>query len=68
MLLLNLGWIIAYLNRINLSAAIIPIAAEKSWDTGMQGYVLSAFFYGYAPFQLPIGWVVTRVGPKRPPR
>lgn len=35
---------------------------EFDWDSKMQGYILSSFFYGYIMTQLLGGWLATRVG------
>ena len=38
---------ISYIDRTNISVAIIPMAKEYGWDKGTQGLVLSSFFVGY---------------------
>jgi ACS family D-galactonate transporter-like MFS transporter len=64
--LLTVGVIIAYTDRINLSAALpqirmsFPISAEAS------GILLSAFFWAYTLLQTPAGWLVDRFGLKWP--
>lgn len=44
--------VLNYADRVNLSVAVIPMAAAFRWDAAAQGVVLSAFFWGYAPAQL----------------
>lgn len=44
--------VLNYADRVNLSVAVIPMAAAFRWDAPAQGVVLSAFFWGYAPAQL----------------
>jgi MFS transporter, ACS family, D-galactonate transporter len=64
--LLTVGVVIAYTDRINLSAALpqirmsFPISAEAS------GILLSAFFWAYTLLQTPAGWLVDRFGLKWP--
>jgi MFS family permease len=66
--LLTLGCIVAYVDRVNLSFAIID-ADFKSFfqisDTE-RGLVNSAFFWSYAALQIPAGWLVDRYGTKYP--
>ncbi|KAK9870669.1 hypothetical protein WA026_008229 [Henosepilachna vigintioctopunctata] len=37
---------------------------EFDWNSKMQGYVLSSFFYGYITTQLLGGWLASRIGGK----
>lgn len=59
-----LGLAIAYLDRSALSVAMPGISAEISIDPALQGVILSSFFWTYALFQLPAGWLTDRFGPK----
>lgn len=59
-----LSTLICYVDRVNISVAIIPMAAEFGWDRTMQGIVLSSFFYGYLITQVPGGWLADRFGGK----
>src|SRR5262245_54389736 len=56
---------ICYLDRVNISVAIIPMAEELGWSLSTQGVVLSAFFYGYLATQVLGGWLADRYGGKR---
>ena len=38
---------ICYMDRVNISVAIIPMATELGWNSEQQGRVLAAFFVGY---------------------
>lgn len=38
---------------------------EFDWDSHLQGYVLSSFFYGYIATPLAGGWLASRIGGKR---
>ncbi len=55
---------ICYVDRVNISVAIIPMAEELGWSLSTQGVVLSAFFYGYLATQVLGGWLADRYGGK----
>ena len=54
--------LICYLDRVSMSAAIIPMAAEYRWSATTKGWVLSSFFIGYLLGQIPGSWLVNRYG------
>jgi MFS family permease len=60
-----LSTVICYIDRTNISVAIIPMARDRNYDAAAQGWVLSAFFWGYLLSQLVGGWMADRVGGKR---
>jgi len=64
-LLFALGTALCYIDRVNISIAIIPLAREKGYDAAAKGLVLSSFFWGYLWLQLLGGWVADRFGGKR---
>jgi MFS transporter, ACS family, D-galactonate transporter len=64
--LLTLGVIIAYTDRINLSAALPAIRESFPLSAAAAGILLSAFFWAYTLLQTPAGWVVDRFGLKWP--
>jgi ACS family D-galactonate transporter-like MFS transporter len=64
--LLTLGVIIAYTDRINLSAALPAIRMSFPLSAEASGILLSAFFWAYTLLQTPAGWVVDRFGLKWP--
>jgi len=64
--LLTLGVIIAYTDRINLSAALPAIRMSFPLSAEAAGILLSAFFWAYTLLQTPAGWVVDRYGLKWP--
>jgi len=49
---------ICYMDRVIISIAIIPMAADFSWSPEQQGRVLSSFFVGYLLTQVAGGWLV----------
>jgi MFS family permease len=66
--LLCVGYIVAYFDRVNLSAALADIDFKAFFnltdiDRGTLG---SAFFWSYAVLQIPAGWFVDRYGVKWP--
>ena len=59
-----LSTFICYLDRVNMSVAIIPMAEEFGWSQTTRGVVLSSFFYGYLVTQIVGGWLADRFGAK----
>jgi len=55
---------ICYIDRVNISVAIIPMQEEYGWNNTTKSLVLSSFFIGYVLFQIPSGWFATRFGGK----
>ena len=66
--LLALGALIAFVDRINISAAltVVPFKEHFQLTDVDRGWINSAFFWSYALFQVPMGWLVDRYGVKRP--
>jgi MFS family permease len=56
------GILISYIDRGNLGLATASIMRDFSFPPGTMGMLLSAFFFGYAAFQIPAGAVVDRHG------
>ena len=59
-----LATFICYIDRTNISVAIIPMAQQFGWDPERQGTVLSAFFVGYMLTQILGGRLADRYGGK----
>ena len=55
---------LCYIDRVNISVAIIAMATEYGWDKTLQGSVMSAFFIGYLLTQIAGGWLADRFGGK----
>ncbi|CEM09879.1 unnamed protein product [Vitrella brassicaformis CCMP3155] len=51
-----------FLCRQCLASVMVPMAREFSWDKSTQGFVLQAFYWGYAPAQLLGGWLADAMG------
>ncbi|MGH3641100.1 MAG: MFS transporter [Mycobacterium sp.] len=64
LLLLVIGSV-SYIDRVSISVGMPLIADEFGLNPQQQGYVLSAFFWTYAVFQIPGGWAADRYGPRR---
>ena len=62
--LLGVGVIINFFDRVNLSVAITPLKGEFSLSTVAVGYLLSTYSWTYVLLQLPSGPVLDRYGVK----
>src|ERR1700733_3305431 len=56
---------VAFLDRTNISVAILSISHEYGLGNQRLGWVFSAFLIGYAVFQVPAGVLAARVGPRK---
>ena len=63
--LFALSTVLCYIDRVNISIAIIPLARAHGYSEARRGIVLSAFFWGYLIPQLPGGWLADRFGGKK---
>ncbi|HEY2525418.1 MAG TPA: ACS family MFS transporter [Candidatus Binataceae bacterium] len=63
--LFALSTVLCYVDRVNISIAIIPLAHAKGYNDAQRGLILSSFFWGYLWFQLPGGLLADRFGGKR---
>ncbi len=58
-------YLIAYLDRVDMSTAAPVISKEFGFDKITMGAIFSAFVWSYALFQIPGGWLGDRFGPRR---
>jgi MFS transporter, ACS family, glucarate transporter len=56
---------ITYMDRVCIAAAAPVIKREFGFDNWTMGLVFSLFGWGYGLFQVPAGWLVDRIGPRR---
>ena len=59
------GIVISYIDRGNLSLAVVPIMQEFRYSPGIMGTLLSCFFWTYAFFQVPSAMLIDRYGIRR---
>ncbi len=55
---------ICYIDRVNISVAVIVMTEEFGWSETIKGLVLSSFFVGYLAMQVAGGWLAHRIGGK----
>lgn len=55
---------VCYIDRVNISVAIIPMAKDLGWDVATQGAILSSFYIGYLLMQIGGGRLADRFGGK----
>ena len=55
---------VCYIDRVNISVAVIGMQEEFGWSETTKGMVLSSFFIGYMLFMAPSGWLANRLGGK----
>ena len=60
-----LAMMLCNIDRICLSVAMLPLAAEMGWAEGVQGIVQSAFLWGYVSTQLIGGTLADAYGGKK---
>lgn len=63
-LLCFLSTFVCYIDRVNISVAIIPMAKQFGWSDSERGLVLSSFFAGYMIMQVLGGWLAQKWGGK----
>ena len=56
---------VMYIQRVAISQAIVPIAAELNLDQAQKGLVLGAFGLSYALFEIPMGLLGDKLGVRR---
>lgn len=61
---LTIAFVIASMDKVNMSLAIIPLAREFGWGPSVAGLVQSGFFYGYLLSQIPGGILCSKYGGK----
>src|SRR5260370_31182808 len=60
--ILTLVMVVTALGRLNLGIAAKAMQDEFNFSTATMGWILGAFAFGYALFQIPCGWAGYRYG------
>lgn len=55
---------ISYIDRVNISVAVLAMQESLGWSESMKGVILSAFFFGYMLMQIVGGWLANLFGGK----
>ena len=63
--LVFVGILVSYIDRGNLSLAVVPIMRQFGYSAPTMGTLLSCFFWTYALFQIPSGILIDRYGIRR---
>ena len=63
--ILWMGWLFSFLDRMVMSVALPFIGRDLHISATMQGGILSAFFAGYALFQIPGGMLADKFGSRK---
>lgn len=58
-------YLITYMDRVAISAAVPSIQKEFGLSTIAVGWILAAFQISYTIFQIPAGWMGDRIGPRK---
>ncbi len=58
------AYMITYIDRVLLSAAVPSIQKEFGFDLIATGWILGSYQIAYALFQIPSGWLGDRLGPR----
>ncbi|QBH98151.1 MFS transporter [Limnobaculum zhutongyuii] len=63
--LIWLAWLLSFLDRMVMSVSLPFIGRDLGLDTTQQGLIISAFFIGYASFQIPGGFLADKFGARK---
>ena len=58
-------YVVAYLDRVNVSFAASAISADLGLNTASYGFAAGIFFLGYVLFEVPSNLILNRVGARR---
>jgi ACS family tartrate transporter-like MFS transporter len=58
-------YVVAYLDRVNVSFAAAGISADLGLNTASYGFAAGIFFLGYVLFEVPSNLILNRVGARR---
>jgi len=57
--------VITYIDRVCISQAAPEIQKDLGFTTEQMGWAFSAFFWAYALFEIPSGWLGDRIGARK---
>ena len=60
-----LGYTCIYVDKTTIGMSLVTIAKDLDIDPQQKGLVLSAFFLGYTFFQIPFGYLISKVGTRK---
>ncbi|EBW6364074.1 MFS transporter [Salmonella enterica subsp. enterica serovar Oranienburg] len=60
-----LGWLMSFLCRMVMSVSLPFIGDDLNLNTTQEGFIISAFFIGYACFQIPGGLLADKFGARK---
>ena len=63
--LIGLGYLIAYMDRSNISFASLQMNVELGFSAGVYGLGAGIFFVGYSLLEIPSNLLCARFGPRR---
>lgn len=63
--LLFVGYLVAYLNRVNVGFAKLQMMSDLRLSDAMYGFGAGVFFVGYAAFEVPSNLLLHRIGARR---
>lgn len=61
-ILLGVGILINYFDRVNISVATKPLEGQFHLSAGQMGIILSSYLWSYALLQIPVGELLDRIG------
>lgn len=62
---LSLGYLMSYIDRVNVSFAATQMNVDLGFSATVYGFGSGLFFLSYALFEVPSGMAVSRIGPRR---
>ena len=57
--------VITYIDRVCISQAAPIMSKDLGFSTKQMGWAFSVFFWAYALFEIPSGWLGDRIGARR---
>lgn len=61
---LFLGYVMVYIDKASVGISIVSISQDIPMSDSTKGFIMSAFFIGYALMQIPMSFAINRFGAK----